>query len=216
MSGVHVVSDSSCDLDQAEIDLLDIEIVPLSIRFGDNEYTDRLELSVEEFYERMATSDVLPRPRAHLPGSFERPSVRRWTPALMQWSASTSRALFRIHCSQPTAAASWRGASPFTSSPAHRCPADSAHSSLRRARWRVTEPMRRVSAPRRRSHTPHPGLCHAEHAGESEERRSNRGARAMVGSLLSIKPLIDISGGVVEEAGKARTGGVPSSCCTTA
>jgi DegV family protein with EDD domain len=31
------------------------------------------------------------------------------------------------------------------------------------------------------------------------------GAKAMVGSLLSIKPLIDISGGVVQEAGKART-----------
>jgi DegV family protein with EDD domain len=31
------------------------------------------------------------------------------------------------------------------------------------------------------------------------------GAKAMVGSLLSIKPLIDISGGVVQEAGKPRT-----------
>jgi DegV family protein with EDD domain len=31
------------------------------------------------------------------------------------------------------------------------------------------------------------------------------GARAMVGSMLSIKPLIDITGGVVKEAGKART-----------
>jgi DegV family protein with EDD domain len=31
------------------------------------------------------------------------------------------------------------------------------------------------------------------------------GATAMVGSLLSIKPVIDLSGGVVREAGKART-----------
>src|SRR5208283_158803 len=31
------------------------------------------------------------------------------------------------------------------------------------------------------------------------------GAKAMVGSMLSIKPLIDISGGVVKEAGRART-----------
>jgi len=30
-------------------------------------------------------------------------------------------------------------------------------------------------------------------------------ATAMVGSLLSIKPVIDLSGGVVHEAGKART-----------
>jgi fatty acid kinase fatty acid binding subunit len=31
------------------------------------------------------------------------------------------------------------------------------------------------------------------------------GAAAMVGSLLSIKPVIDLTGGVVHEAGKART-----------
>ena len=31
------------------------------------------------------------------------------------------------------------------------------------------------------------------------------GATAMVGSLLSIKPVIDLTGGVVHEAGKART-----------
>ena len=31
------------------------------------------------------------------------------------------------------------------------------------------------------------------------------GAKAMVGSILSIKPLIDISGGTVQEAGRART-----------
>ena len=31
------------------------------------------------------------------------------------------------------------------------------------------------------------------------------GATAMVGSILSIKPLVDLTGGVVQEAGKART-----------
>ena len=31
------------------------------------------------------------------------------------------------------------------------------------------------------------------------------GAKAMVGSLLSVKPVIDITGGVVHEAGRART-----------
>jgi DegV family protein with EDD domain len=31
------------------------------------------------------------------------------------------------------------------------------------------------------------------------------GAKAMVGSILSIKPLLDLTGGVVQEAGRART-----------
>jgi fatty acid-binding protein DegV len=51
MSGVCIVSDSGCDLEQDEADLLNIEIVPLSIRFGSEEFTDRRDLSVEDFYK---------------------------------------------------------------------------------------------------------------------------------------------------------------------
>jgi len=66
-AGVFVVTDSSCDLEQEEIDSLNIEIVPLTIRFGSEEFTDRQDLSVEDFYRRMATTDDLPR----------RPALRR-------------------------------------------------------------------------------------------------------------------------------------------
>jgi fatty acid-binding protein DegV len=51
MAGVFVVTDSSCDLEQDEVDQLNIDIVPLTIRFGSEEFTDRQELSVEDFYE---------------------------------------------------------------------------------------------------------------------------------------------------------------------
>ena len=72
MSGVYIVSDSSCDLEQDETDLLNIEIVPLTIRFGSEEFTDRRDLSVEEFYKRMANFDVLPQTACPSPGAFER------------------------------------------------------------------------------------------------------------------------------------------------
>ena len=71
MPGVRIVSDSSCDLSQAEADALDIEVVPLSIRFGDDEYTDRIDLSVEDFYKKMAAADDLPETAAPSPGAFE-------------------------------------------------------------------------------------------------------------------------------------------------
>jgi DegV family protein with EDD domain len=71
MSGVHIVSDSSCDLSEEEIVASHITVVPLSIRFGDAEFTDRRDLSVEEFYKRMAYVNALPQTACPSPGAFE-------------------------------------------------------------------------------------------------------------------------------------------------
>ena len=71
MPGVFVVTDSSCDLDQDEIDPFNIEIVPLTIRFGSEEFTDRQDLSVEAFYQRMANTEDLPQTACPSPGAFE-------------------------------------------------------------------------------------------------------------------------------------------------
>jgi DegV family protein with EDD domain len=68
---VRIVTDSACDLDQALVDRHGIEVVPLSIRFGDDEFIDRVELSNDDFYARMAQSDTLPETAAPSPGAFE-------------------------------------------------------------------------------------------------------------------------------------------------
>ena len=68
---VRIVTDSACDLPQARADALGIEIVPLTIRFGDEEFVDRVELSNEEFWRKVATSPVLPETAAPSPGAFE-------------------------------------------------------------------------------------------------------------------------------------------------
>ena len=67
---VRIVTDSSCDLRGDEVANLNIEVVPLSIRFGDDEYTDREQLSVDRFYELLASSDTLPETAAPSPGRF--------------------------------------------------------------------------------------------------------------------------------------------------
>src|SRR5262245_43359098 len=72
MAGVRIVTDSSCDLDNDEAERLGIDIVPLTIRFGSEEFTDRVELSVEEFYRRLSTSAELPETAAPAPGAFEK------------------------------------------------------------------------------------------------------------------------------------------------
>jgi DegV family protein with EDD domain len=69
--GVRVVTDSACDLPEARAEELGIEIVPLTIRFGTEEFVDRVELSNEQFWRKVATSDVLPETAAPSAGAFE-------------------------------------------------------------------------------------------------------------------------------------------------
>jgi DegV family protein with EDD domain len=66
-----VVTDSSCDLPQELVDELGIEIVPLTVRFGSEEFVDRVDLSPKEFWARCAASPVLPETAAPSPGAFE-------------------------------------------------------------------------------------------------------------------------------------------------
>ena len=67
---IRVVTDSSCDLPEELAATHGIEIVPLNIRFGDLEFTDRLELSHAEFWQRLKTSPDLPETSAPSAGSF--------------------------------------------------------------------------------------------------------------------------------------------------
>src|SRR4029078_2194787 len=66
----RVVTDSSCDLPQELVDALRIEIVPLTIRFGDEELVDREELSTDEFWQRLERTQALPHTAAPRAGAL--------------------------------------------------------------------------------------------------------------------------------------------------
>jgi len=68
---IRIVTDSSCDLPDAVAAEHHIRIVPLTIRFGDEEFLDREELSTSEFWRRCASSATLPETAAPAPGQFE-------------------------------------------------------------------------------------------------------------------------------------------------
>ncbi len=68
---VKIVTDSSCDLPDALVSELGIEVVPLTIRFGNEELVDRRDLGPTEFWARCATSAELPSTAAPAPGAFE-------------------------------------------------------------------------------------------------------------------------------------------------
>jgi DegV family protein with EDD domain len=67
---IRIVTDSACDLSDAELAEWGIGLVPLSIRFGDDEFVDRTELTPDEFYRRLAESEHLPETSAPAPGAF--------------------------------------------------------------------------------------------------------------------------------------------------
>ncbi|WP_040492961.1 DegV family protein [Ilumatobacter nonamiensis] len=71
MSTVRIVTDSACDLPAEVATESGIEIVPLTIRFGDEEFVDRDELTVAEFWTRCVNMSTLPETAAPAPGQFE-------------------------------------------------------------------------------------------------------------------------------------------------
>jgi DegV family protein with EDD domain len=68
---IAVVTDSSSDLPADLVAAHGIGVVPLSIRFGDEELVDGRDLTPAEFWARCASSPVLPETSAPSPGAFE-------------------------------------------------------------------------------------------------------------------------------------------------
>ncbi len=71
MPGIQVVTDSACDLPAEHADKLGVQIVPLTIRFGEEEFVDRVELSDKEFWDRVVTGPDIPQTAAPSPGAFQ-------------------------------------------------------------------------------------------------------------------------------------------------
>ncbi len=57
--GIKIVSDSCCDLPPEILKKYDIQLINLLVRFGDREFQPG-EMSIDEFYAKMAKSPVLP------------------------------------------------------------------------------------------------------------------------------------------------------------
>src|SRR5579863_116910 len=71
MAPVRIVTDSACDLPKATLAEHRIEVVPLTIRFGQDEFTDGVDLSTAEFWKRCAAAARLPETAAPSPGAFQ-------------------------------------------------------------------------------------------------------------------------------------------------
>jgi DegV family protein with EDD domain len=66
---IKIVTDSTADLPPELCD--DITVVPCFVQFGTASYLDGIDITREQFYERLAHSDVLPKSAAPSVGIFE-------------------------------------------------------------------------------------------------------------------------------------------------
>jgi DegV family protein with EDD domain len=67
---VRIVTDSVADLPPEVVKELGITIVPLHVRFGEEVYRDGIDLTVDEFYSKLAHSKILPVTSVPSPGAF--------------------------------------------------------------------------------------------------------------------------------------------------
>ena len=70
MTKIHIVTDSTCDLSKEEIEKLGIHIVPLTIQMGSHTYTDGVDIFPDEFLEKMGELNELPKSSQPAPGRF--------------------------------------------------------------------------------------------------------------------------------------------------
>ncbi len=69
MQKIRMITDSGSDLGQNFHPA--VSVLPMSIRFGDREYRDGIDLRSREFYEKLIESDELPATSLVPPGDFE-------------------------------------------------------------------------------------------------------------------------------------------------
>lgn len=207
MPSIHIVTDSSSDLTSNDIDQFEVQIVPLRVRFGNEEFTDGVDLTVADFYSRMAEADELPQTCCPSPGDFEK-AFRKAGDA-----GADSVVCLNISGDLSNTLQSAKSASDALAGqiPVHVVDSRSVSSGLGTLVLEAARVAQKASVveavlERIRSLIPRTRVFAALNTLENLKKGGRiGGAKAMLGSVLSIKPLVDISSGEVQEAGKPRT-----------
>ena len=68
--GVRIITDSACDLSQEYAASLGVTVIPLKVRFGEEEFEDGVTITPEEFFRRLEEK-VLPKTSQITPWQYE-------------------------------------------------------------------------------------------------------------------------------------------------
>jgi DegV family protein with EDD domain len=207
MARIRVVTDSACDLPAELAAELGVTVVPLSIRFGSEEFVDGSTLSTDDFWAKCAANAQLPETSAPSPGAFQEAfvaaadegyegvlslSLSSGVSATFQSAVAASKSVAdRIAVRTVDTRSMTMGQGLMVMDLAEMA-ADGA--TLDELESRAIELI-----PRTEVYGIVDTLEHLEKGGRIG------GAKALLGSLLSIKPVVALVDGVVEEESKQRT-----------
>lgn len=206
MPNIRVVTDSACDLPTDLAEKHSIAIVPLTIRFGEEEFVDRQDLTPQEFWERSARSPVLPETAAPSPGAFREAFDRAADEgvdgivcimlssklsATMQAAENAAREFDRVPIRVIDSQAVTMGQGLMCLAAAE---AGAEGKTLDEIETLVESLVERIRI-----------FATLDTLENLKKGGRVGGAKAMLGSMLSIKPVIEIRDGQVEEGAKPRT-----------
>lgn len=203
---VHIVTDSAADIPPERAAAAGVTVVPLTIRFGDDEYVDGIDLTPEQFYAKMADFPGIPATAAPSPGSFEQAiraagadgdpvvviNISSELSGTMQSAEVAAKAIgddLDVRVIDSRSITATLGLKVLHAAAAA---ADGATADEVVALVEALKPRSRVFG----------ALDTLENL---KKNGRIKGHEAILGSMLSIKPIVDISTGEVAEAAKVRT-----------
>lgn len=68
---VKIITDSSCDLSPARCEELGVEMLPITVNFGEESFRANIDISNGEFYQKLAAASELPKTAQITPAYFE-------------------------------------------------------------------------------------------------------------------------------------------------
>ena len=207
MSPVAVVTDSASDIPAAVAEEHGIKVVPLAVTFGSETFKAGLDLTTEEFWDRMTAPDApFPTTAASAPGDFKA--------AYDEAFAAGAEAIISVHV-----AGSLSGTLKSAQIARDMLPDREIHLIDSQGASMAEAILAQMAVEMARE-----GMPAAEIAARLEARvpdlrmfvvletleylkKGGRisGAQAAIGTFLSVKPIIRVIGGVVETADRVRT-----------
>ena len=203
---VRIVTDSIADLPPNIVKELGITVIPLIVRFGTEVYRDGVDMTSEQFYERLVGSKVMPATSVPPPAVFADTydKLAEETDEVLVITVSSrlsathdvalqAKKLMRNKCRVEVFDSKWATmAEGFVAITAARAAKSGA--SLNEAIAAAKKAIPRVS------------FLAAFDTLEYLQRGGRIGkAQALLGSMLKINPLITLKDGVIEPAGRTRS-----------
>ena len=207
MSRIRVVTDSASDLPEAFARRLDVDVVSLTIRFGDEEFTDRVDLTPDLFWAKCKSSKTLPETAAPSPGAFQAAYERARSDGCDGVIVLTlSSLLSATHQSATLAAEAVAGVIDVRVLDTLNVSMGQGLIVIDVAELAPTGASLDELVAHAESLMPKAGVVAALDTLEHLIKGGRvGGAKALLGQVLSIKPLIELKDGIVAEAGRQRT-----------